>query len=647
MLERLFPQQADDKLFVEDVFSTWLYTGNGSTQTITNGIDLAGKGGLVWLKARSSAQNNFLFDTNRGVQKRLVSNSTAEEFILSDGLSSFNSNGFTLGSGYTANGSGLDLVSWTFREAPNFFDVVTYTGNGVSGRAVPHNLGIAPGCIIVKSTNSAGDNWVVYHRSLPTPTNAGLYLNTTDATQSYPFFPTAPDATNFYVGGAGYNVNSGSTTYVAYLFAHNTASDGIIQCGSYTTTGADQEINLGWEPQWVLIKNTNIAGNAYTGWGVFDTMRGFTVDVDNPLLANRNNAENGTENANSVNYVDPTATGFRVKNGTTLAGAGSAGYTYIYVAIRRGPMRTPTLGTSVFSPIVRTGTGAAATVTTGNLPDWIIMKAFSGSAGNAYTRLTGNNRQLYTNLTLQEIDQSAPYGVTGFLNTSYTLGLNANNENQSGASIVNWAFSRAPGFMDVVCYTGNGTAGRTVNHNLGVAPELIIVKGRNNAGTSWLVYAAPLGATQSLFLNLDYQTGTYPYWNNTTPTATVFTVGSSYDANTSGGTYVSYLFASAPGVSKVGTYTGNGSSQTINCAFTTGARFVLIKRTDSTGDWYVWDSARGIVAGNDPYLALNTTAAEVTSNDSVDPDSTGFVVNQVAASNINVNGATYIFLSIA
>ena len=103
----------------------------------------------------------------------------------------------------------------------------------------------------------------------------------------------------------------------------------------------------------------------------------------------------------------------------------------------------------------------------------------------------------------------------------------------------------------------------------------------------------------------------------------------------------------APGVSKVGSYTGNGSSQTINCAFTTGARFVLIKRTDSTGGWLVWDSARGIVAGNDPYLALNSTAAQVTSDDSVDTDNTGFVVNQVAASNINVNAATYIFLAIA
>ena len=111
--------------------------------------------------------------------------------------------------------------------------------------------------------------------------------------------------------------------------------------------------------------------------------------------------------------------------------------------------------------------------------------------------------------------------------------------------------------------------------------------------------------------------------------------------------YVAYLFATVAGVSKVFSYTGNGSSQTINCGFTGGSRFVMIKRTDSTGDWYVWDSARGIVAGNDPRLSLNSTAAEVTTDDSVDTDSTGFVVNQVAATNVNVNAATYIFLAIA
>ena len=108
-----------------------------------------------------------------------------------------------------------------------------------------------------------------------------------------------------------------------------------------------------------------------------------------------------------------------------------------------------------------------------------------------------------------------------------------------------------------------------------------------------------------------------------------------------------YLFATKPGISKVGSYTGNGTSQTINAGLSASAKFILIKRTDSTGDWYVWDSTRGIAAGNDPHLSLNTTAAEVTTDDSIDTNAAGFVVNQDAATNINVNAATYIYLALS
>jgi len=117
--------------------------------------------------------------------------------------------------------------------------------------------------------------------------------------------------------------------------------------------------------------------------------------------------------------------------------------------------------------------------------------------------------------------------------------------------------------------------------------------------------------------------------------------------NGSGKTYIAYLFATLAGNSKVGSYTGNGSSQTINCGFSAGARFILIKRTNAAGDWYVWDSVRGIVAGNDPHLSLNTTAAQVTNDDSIDPANAGFIVNQVSATNINVSSATYVFYAIA
>jgi hypothetical protein len=130
------------------------------------------------------------------------------------------------------------------------------------------------------------------------------------------------------------------------------------------------------------------------------------------------------------------------------------------------------------------------------------------------------------------------------------------------------------------------------------------------------------------------------------PPPSVF-LNSSGGSNSSGATYIAYLFATCPGVSKVGTYTGTGTTLQIDCGFTAGARFVLIKRTDSTGDWYVWDSARGIIAGNDPYLLLNSTAAEVTSTDYIDTYSAGFEISSTAPAAINANAGTFIFLAIA
>ena len=144
---------AGEALYVEDVFSTYLYEGNGSTKTITNGIDLAGEGGLVWIKRRDSAANHALFDTERGAGKAVESSTTASETTSPSGdLNGFNSNGFSLGSNFAqnVNTGSTDYVSWTFRKDPKFFDVVTYSGNSVNGRQIPHSLNSAPGFIIVK-----------------------------------------------------------------------------------------------------------------------------------------------------------------------------------------------------------------------------------------------------------------------------------------------------------------------------------------------------------------------------------------------------------------------------------------------------------------------------------------------------------------
>ena len=201
----------------------------------------------------------------------------------------------------------------------------------------------------------------------------------------------------------------------------------------------------------------------------------------------------------------------------------------------------------------------------------------------------------------------------------------------------------------MVAYTGTSSA-RTIPHNLGVVPEFIIVKNRDS-NDNWICYhsgntAAP--ATEVIKLNETDGTSDYDAaWNDTSPTSSVFTVGSYSATNNTGQDLIAYLFATLAGVSKVGSYTGTGSNVNVDCGFSAGARFILIKRSDSTGDWYVWDSERGIVAGNDPYLLLNSTAAEVTSTDYIDPLSSGFTVTSSAPAALNASGGNYIFLAIA
>ena len=174
----------------------------------------------------------------------------------------------------------------------------------------------------------------------------------------------------------------------------------------------------------------------------------------------------------------------------------------------------------------------------------------------------------------------------------------------------------------------------------------MIVKARGGSA-DWYCYHKDLGNNKDIRLDLSNASQSSTRWNNTSPTSSVFSVNANQDVNWSTINYVAYLFATCAGVSKVGSYTGTGTTAQINCGFTGGARFVMIKRTDDTGDWYVWDSARGIVAGNDPYLLMNSTAAEVTNTDYVDTYASGFEISSTAPAGINANGGSYIYLAIA
>ena len=635
--------------------STLTDSASTLTSSTTALIEGPAKGGLVWMKGRSGATDNALYDTARGATFDLASNLTSAQTTQSTGLTGFLANGFSIGSLAKINTNAATYVSWTFRKQPRFFDVVTWTGDGFTPRVISHNLGSVPGCIIAKRIDASGGDWYVYHRSLNGGVNAEQYwlsLNSTAATAGPGSIwdTTAPTATGFNVGA---QLNTlplpGITpTYVAYLFAHNaggfgaTGADNVISCGSYSGNGSatGPVVTLGYEPQWLLIKR---AAGGTNDWNLIDNMRGFVVGgTDAELNPNLSSAEStGT-------FVTPTATGFQLN--TTDLGYNASGGTYIYIAIRRGPMRTPTTGTSVFGLNARTGTGANATVTGGQIADAALIKNRGSAVGDLFAaRLTGTG-YLETSSAAAEVAagttilQANPWDVMDGIK----VGTTSTITNASGNTFINYLFRRAPGFFDVVCYTGTGSAGQMVNHNLGVVPELMIVKNRSQGGVSWSVYSSALGATNSLFLNLTTGIITLAsIWNNTAPTASVFTIGNANTVNVGTNNYVAYLFASCPGVSKVGSYTGTGATQTINCGFTAGARFVLIKRTGSPGDWYVWDTARGIVAGNDPYLLLNSAAAEVTNTDWVDTAASGFELSNAGGNLVNINGASYIFLSVS
>ena len=131
------------------------------------------------------------------------------------------------------------------------------------------------------------------------------------------------------------------------------------------------------------------------------------------------------------------------------------------------------------------------------------------------------------------------------------------------------------------------------------------------------------------------------YWNSSTHSETTFTLGDYGDLNGSGKTFVAVLFSTLSGISKVGSYSGTGNNVDVDCGFTAGARFVLVKRIDSTGHWYVWDSARGIVSGNEPYAELNKSSGETGGSDYIDPLNSGFTITSEAPANINANGGTY------
>ena len=663
----------DSAVYSDDVFNTHMHIGTKSNNTdIINGVDLSGEGGLVWAKQRNNTRSHYLFDTEN-VGYSISSDLQDGKLDTSNRITSFNTNGFTLGTDNDVNQLDEEYVFWTFRKCPGFFDVVKYTGSsGIQN--VPHELGSSPGMILIKCISDNGTNWSMWHRSGNYNYQQRLVLNNNNQTQSgeewWGDASTPPDmnSTTFSVGGSD-QVNGLGRTYIAYVFAHDDGSFGengnesIIKCGSYVGDGGSHFEDLGFEPQWLLIKSPN---DINSNWVIVDTMRGmlgYGMSSDSvSLYANASSYEGNV----SSGRVKITPRGFRF-DGESNDNFNGTSNTYFYMAIRR-PHKPADSGTSVFAALTYAGDSVPNKMLNSSFtPDLSMGIPLDGGQVEDRrrfdSRLTSLESSDYDYSFLQTINSNRTNTDTNYTDLSFqyrSQGIRITTSawagyNYPSTNFVTYLFKRSPGFMDEVTYVGNSGPTRQIPHSLAAVPELIIIKKLTNTGV-WLTWHKSYTLNDGEYILFNgsgaIANSNPPIFTSSAPTSTDFNVSydggrsTDYDPNITSEDYVAYLFASQSGVSKIGTYTGTGNNVDVDCGFTAGARFIMIKRSDTSGgSWYVWDSSRGIGTGNDPYIFIN--ALSQSNADYIGSLNSGFTVKTNTPDTLNEDGGTYIFLAIA
>ena len=397
----------------------------------------------------------------------------------------------------------------------------------------------------------------------------------------------------------------------------------VIKCGSYTGNGSSTgpEINLGWEPQWLLIKSATMAKS----WKLLDSMRGIvTNDMEAEMQADNNNAEN-----TGADRIDLTSTGFKVK--TTSPIYNNDGDTYIYICLRRsdGYVGKPVeAGTDVFAMDTGNSSSTIPNFDSTFPVDFAWAKIYAGS-GNWWTsaRLI-QGKELKTNLTDAEANGS---------NKVFDSNVGWHDTN-GDSSYISHMWKRHAGF-DVVTYDGDGASARRIPHSLSKIPEMMWVKGRGPTIANWYVYHKALGNTRAMHLETaDAQMSeSQARWDNTTPTSTHFSIGANPNANNEN--YLAMLFSSVEGISSVGSYDGSNSTLQITTGFQ--PRLVIIKRYTANQGWVLVDS----VNGDGKFFSLHGTDAAAT-DDLLDFNSTGFELTAGSAggSVVKVNGSGESFI---
>ena len=323
--------------FLSPAFSTTLYGGNSTGQTITSGIDNTSKS-LVWIKSRGPMAFEHVLVSTVQPDIYLASDSSQAGQSSSGKIDSFSETGFTVGSSAQTNSnqSGNTFVAWNFRGAPGFMDIVTYTGTGVSSNnVIPHSLAAVPAVIITKNLSQTS-NWGVWHKDLTR--NQLLRLDRSEAAMESASNAFLSETTTTFTLGSNAIPNDQGSEFVAYLFA---SDDTNINCGKYTASNSTIPITCGFKPEWILIKSSNTA----TDWTIWDAKRD---NYSNSLSPNTSSVET---NYAVGDVIVPTSTGFTVGSpGPSVPAAVNQGGTtaeYIYMAIAEGATASEFIPTGV------------------------------------------------------------------------------------------------------------------------------------------------------------------------------------------------------------------------------------------------------------------------------------------------------------
>ncbi len=424
----------------------------------------------------------------------------------------------------------------------------------------------------------------------------------------------------------------------AFLFGEN-GDENVVKCGKYVGQSDPVNVFCGWEPQYVLIKGLDRACN----WKIFDSMRGLSHYSSTDGVAKHlepNTADQEDESNSSANILKFTSTGFSILDNVS-GEISESNEKYIYLAIRRpdGYVGKPAdAGTNVFAMDTGSGSTTIPAYDSGFPVDFALDRR-PATSENWFTsaRLMGP-RWLKTNGNSQG---TAGASYVWDSNAGYVAGSWADSDYQS------WMWARGKS-CDVVTYIGDGVTGRAVRHNLSKAPEMIWIKKRDTA-EAWAVGHKGLDGgnepwTHYLVLDTSAAEDDYPLFNDQAPSSTHFTLHSNSMVNNNNSQYVAILFSSVPGISAVGSYVGDGTSngsKEINLGFS--PRFVILKSASAVTDWWVLDTNRGLsTSGTADFLKLNEANVQSDSVATINTTSTGFKLMSDGNA-INANNSKIIY----